>query len=62
VFSDIYRARHDWDRSAQRTREGYQAFLKRCADLRRELDTGERRCSCLKVIAGEDVPLQDRSI
>ena len=62
VFSDVYRSRHDWDLSPARTRDGFEVFVDRCAELRRQLDRGELNCAYVKVVAGEDVPLQVQPI
>jgi len=62
VFGGVYRSRHEWDLSPARTRDAFEVFVDRCAEVRRQLDTGELSCACVKVVAGEDVPLQVRRI
>ena len=62
LFSDVYRSRHDWDLSPGRTRDRLMELLARRAEVRDELERGELACSCVKIVAGEEIPLRVRRI
>ena len=59
LFSDVYRSRDDWDLSPRRTRDRFMELLaRRAAEIRDRTSAGGHAGSCVKIVAGEEIPLR----